>query len=74
MNQRLVEDTTDSDTLSYKPWGEFVEDLWTDKLAHLREGGEEEEEEEEEEKEEEEEEKYLFYCLSLFMTHRCRTL
>ena len=49
MNQHLEGEDTNSGTFCYCQWGEFVENLWTDKLAHLREGGEEGENEDEKE-------------------------
>ena len=38
VKQQLEEE--DSSISGYKQWGEFVEDLWTSQLAHLREEGE----------------------------------
>ena len=42
VKQQLEEEDSSTGNYSYKQWAEFVDDLWTDKLAHLREGGKEE--------------------------------
>ena len=44
VNQLLDKEENNTGTINHKQWREFVEDLWADKLAHLREGGEEEDE------------------------------
>ena len=47
VKQHLDKEENNTGTLSDKRWREFVDDLWTDKLGHLREGCEEDGEEDE---------------------------